>query len=103
MGKDDKIKLLEVELNRMKKYAGKQIPFQNISAEAKANYENLASLEYDNAIRTDFKKTDTISIFEVKWNQDVSGAKIARDNQKIHDWLKIRLNDSTVQLRQADD
>ena len=103
LGKDDKIKLLEVELNRMKKYAGKQIPFQNISAEAKANYENLASLEYDNAIRTDFKKTDTISIFEVKWNQDVSGAKIARDNQKIHDWLKIRLNDSTVQLRQADD
>lgn len=102
MGKDDKIKLLEVELNRMKKYAGKQIPFYNISAEAKANYRNLTAIEYGHTIRTDFKKIDTIPIFEVKWNESVSKAKMAEDNRKIHDWLKVRLNDSTVQLRIID-
>jgi len=102
MGKDDKIKLLEVELNRMKKYAGKQIPFQSICAEAKVNYENLTSIEYGNTLRNDFKRIDTIPIFEVKWNQNVPKAKIAEDNKKIHDWLKVRLNDSTVQLRVID-
>ncbi|MFH6604567.1 DUF389 domain-containing protein [Maribacter algicola] len=99
MGKDDKIKLLEVELNRMKKYAGKQIPFYNISAEAKTNYEDLASIEYDHAIRTDFKRIDTVMIFELKWNQNVSRAQVAENNKKIHEWLKVRLNDSTVLLR----
>ncbi|MGB5553397.1 MAG: DUF389 domain-containing protein [Flavobacteriaceae bacterium] len=101
LGKDDKIKLLEVELNRLKKYAGKQIPFYNISAEAKANYENLASLEYDQAVRTDFNKMDTLIIFEVKWQESIGKDKAESDNKKILDWLKIRLNDSTVQLRET--
>ncbi|WP_273567935.1 DUF389 domain-containing protein [Maribacter halichondriae] len=101
LGKDDKIKLLENELNRYKRYAGKQIPFSSISAEAKANYENLESIEYDHAVRTDFKKTDTLSIFEIKWNKDIQAEKKKIDNKKLLDWLKIRLNDSTVQLRET--
>ncbi len=101
LGKDDKIKLLENELNRYKRYAGKQIPFSSVSAEAKANYENLESIEYANAVRTNFKNTDTLTIFEIKWNSDLQADQKERLNKKMLDWLKIRLNDSTVQLRET--
>jgi hypothetical protein len=78
----------------------KQIPFQEISDEAKVNYENLMELEYDNAIRTDFSKVDTLTIFQAKWKIDTKRSQVVRDNKKLHNWLKIRLKDSTIQLKE---
>lgn len=100
IGKDDKIALLETELTRLKKATSKQIPFRDVSAEAKANYENLVSLEYDNALITDFNKVDTVSIFQVQWAKGLGAGRISAENKRLHRWLKIRLKDSTVQLRQ---
>ncbi|MEP3207577.1 MAG: DUF389 domain-containing protein [Maribacter sp.] len=100
LGKDEKIRLLESELNKIKKSVSKQIPFQEISAEAKANYENLIELEYDNAIRTDFSKVDTLTIFQAKWKRNARRAQIVNDTKKLHSWLKLRLKDSTIQLKE---
>lgn len=100
LGKDEKIRLLESELNKIKKSVSKQIPFQEISAEAKANYENLIELEYDNAIRTDFSKVDTLTIFQAKWKRNARRAQIVKDTKKLHSWLKLRLKDSTIQLKE---
>ncbi len=100
MGKDDKIALLETELIRLKKYASKEIPFRDISAEAKANYENLVSLEYGNTLKTDFDKTDTLTVFQVQWAPGLGAQRISAENKKLHQWLKIRLKDTTVQLRE---
>jgi len=99
-GKDEKIVFLEAELRRLRKNASRQIPFQDISAEAKANYENLVSLEYNNAVKTDFSKMDTLSIFEVHWKEDLATSQIAKENKRILEWLKIRLKDTTLQLRE---
>ncbi|NHF60971.1 DUF389 domain-containing protein [Flavobacteriaceae bacterium TP-CH-4] len=99
VGKDEKIQLLESELNRLKRLEAKQIPFLDISSEAKANYANLVSLGYDNAVRTDFKKVDTIAIFEVRWKRGLTERQMTNDNKKILEWLKVRLKDTTVQLR----
>lgn len=100
MGKDEKIAFLETELERLKKSTGKQIPFRDISAEAKVNYKNLIALEYGNALKTDFKNIDTLSVFEAQWKPGLNAQQISEENQRIHDWLKIRLKDSTVQLRE---
>ncbi len=100
MGKDDKIVFLETELTRLKKATSTQIPFRDISAEAKANYENLISLEYATAFITDFKKVDTLSVFHVQWAKGLESGRISAENKKLHQWLKIRLKDSTVQLRE---
>jgi len=100
MGKDDKIAFLEAELTRLKKSAARQIPFGDISAEAKANYENLIALEYGNALRTDFNHVDTLSVFQVKWAPGLGAGRISEENKRLLQWLKIRLKDSTVQLRQ---
>lgn len=99
LGKDEKIRFLETELNKIKKLS-KQIPFQEISDEANVNYENLMELEYDNAIRTDFSKIDTLTIFQAKWKIDTKRSQVVSDTKKLHDWLKIRLKDSTIQLKE---
>lgn len=98
LGKDEKIRLLESELKRLNKLNARQIPFQDISAEAQTNYENLEYLAFSNAIRTDFKKLDTVSVFEAKWKRDAKRVDIVKDAKKLHSWLKVRLKDSTILL-----
>ncbi len=97
-GKDEKIRFLETELERLNKLNAKQIPFQDISKEAQTNYENLEYLAFSNAIRTDFKKLDTVSVFEAKWKRDAKRVEIVKESKKLHSWLKIRLKDSTILL-----
>lgn len=98
LNKDEKIRLLESELKRLNKLNARQIPFQDISAEAQTNYENLEYLAFSNAIRTDFKKLDTVAVFEAKWKRDAKRAQIVKDAKRLHTWLKVRLKDSTILL-----
>jgi hypothetical protein len=77
------------------------IPFADVSAEAKTNYENLVSLGFSPTIQTDFNKLDTIPIFEVKWKRDAKRFQTEADTKKLHNWLKLRLKDSTIQLKEV--
>ena len=96
--KDARILFLESELKRLNKLNARQIPFQDISKEAQASYENLEYLAFSNAIRTDFKKQDTVSVFEAKWKRDARRVDILKDAKKLHRWLQVRLKDSTILL-----
>lgn len=96
--KDQKIRFLEGELDKLVRLS---IPFADISAEAKTNYENLESIGFSPSIQTDFKKTDTIPIFEVKWKRDAKRFQTEADTKKLHDWLKLRLKDSTIQIKEV--
>ncbi|WP_372746607.1 DUF389 domain-containing protein [Lutibacter sp.] len=89
--KEEKIKILESELS---KYYSSQIPFIQISEEAKANYSGLKQISYGKIIETNFKKTDTITIFNTKWHDSVPTSK----EQKVllKKWLKIRLNQNNI-------
>jgi hypothetical protein len=102
LNKDEQIRLLEEEVASLTKNAGKQIPFQNISAEAKANYQNIESLGFSYQLRTDFKKVDTIPVFEVDWKNGVSAAQKQADTKKMLAWLKLRLQDSTLVIKEAE-
>lgn len=99
LGKDERIKVLEKDLVRLEKLASTQIPFQDISAEAKTNYENLASLSYSYTITTDFKKIDTIPVFEARWKKETKDQQAIIDNKKLQDWLRLRLKNAKIQLR----
>lgn len=98
LSKDEKIQVLESKLEQLNKLNAKQIPFQDISKEAQTNYENLEYLAFSNAIRTDFKKLDTVSVFEAKWKRDAKRVEVVKEAKKLHSWLKIRLKDSTILL-----
>ena len=99
LNKDERINLLESELANLSKLSAKQIPFRQISAEAKANFENLDSLGFAYTITTDFTKIDTIPIFEVVWKKDTKKRDIKEDTQKLNNWLKLRLNDDKVRVK----
>lgn len=103
MGKDEKIKLLETELTRLTRMTSDQIPFKDISEEARASYTALASFGYANAIHTDFTKMDTVRVFDVKWKKGLQSSQLKTESEKLLSWLKVRLKDSTVQLRESVD
>ena len=100
LNKDERIRLLESEVAQLGKIASQQIPFQDISKEAQINYDNLISLGFAYSITTDFKKTDTIPVFEVKWKRDAKRFKTEAATKKMQNWLRLRLKDSTVQLKE---
>nr|WP_299070667.1 DUF389 domain-containing protein [uncultured Allomuricauda sp.] len=102
LNKDEQIRLLEEEVASLTKNAGKQIPFKNISDEAKANYENIAGLGFSYQIQTDFNKLDTIPVFEVKWKDGIQKNQKEADTKKMIAWLKLRLQDSTLVVKKVD-
>lgn len=99
--KDEKIALLESELNRLNKASFGQIPFKEISLEAKTNYENLNRLGYSYLISTDFSKTDSIPVFEITWKKDAKRFQTQKDAKKLHEWLKLRLNNKNIQIKEV--
>ncbi|MGB5819220.1 MAG: DUF389 domain-containing protein [Saonia sp.] len=103
LNKDEKIKLLEAELANLSKLTSKQIPFEDISAEAKANYTNLSSLGFSYKVKTDFKKMDTVPVFEIKWKDGTRKRQIEDDTKKLSDWLKLRLKDGKIQIKEVSD
>tara|TARA_R110001583_G_scaffold145635_2_gene297574 strand:- start:2520 stop:3953 length:1434 start_codon:yes stop_codon:yes gene_type:complete len=91
--KEDKIKLLESELST---YYESQIPFIQISEEAQINYSGLSNLSYAKLVNTNFKKVDTITIFNAKWYDTVPNT--ANQQLLLKKWLKTRLKLDTLQL-----
>jgi len=98
--KDDKIDYLESELVRLKNSSLGQIPFKEISLEAKANYEHLSYMGYSHILSTNFEKLDTIPVFEIAWKAATKADEIEKDQQRLEKWLKLRLQDDTIEVRQ---
>jgi len=97
--KEARIALLEEELAVAQKMAQKQIPFAEISTEAKTNYEELSHLSFSYKITTDFSKTDTIPVFLARWKREMASAEQQKQQQKLMRWLRLRLKDSTIQVQ----
>jgi len=91
--KEDRINLLETELT---KFYNSQIPFFQISKEAQINYNGLSSLSYAKLVTTNFKKIDTITVFNAKWYDTVPNT--ANQQLLLKKWLKTRLKLDTLQL-----
>tara|TARA_R110002051_G_scaffold3131_1_gene16767 strand:+ start:8546 stop:10015 length:1470 start_codon:yes stop_codon:yes gene_type:complete len=98
--KDEKIQVLENELMRLNQLSTNQIPFKEISLEAKTNYENLDRIGYAYLISTDFTKTDSIPLFEVTWKKEANRAETVKDMSKLQEWLKLRLNNKNIQIKE---
>ncbi|NND16181.1 MAG: DUF389 domain-containing protein [Eudoraea sp.] len=99
LSKDARIEMLEEELSSVQKLTHKQIPFEDISAEARLNYEDLVSLAFSYRVQTDFQKIDTIPVFEVKWKEGASTDELAKEETKLLEWLRVRLKNKDLQLR----
>ncbi|WP_350287111.1 DUF389 domain-containing protein [uncultured Croceitalea sp.] len=99
--KDERIRVLEEEVAALGKYAANSIPFDEIMAEARVNYESIATLGFSNRIQTDFSKLDTVSTFEVRLKNGLNSSQRAAEVKKVQRWLQVRLKDSTVQVMEV--
>lgn len=86
--------LIEKDL-LLKKMYQKQIPFVQLSQEAQIIYTGLEKLSYANKLETNFKSIDTITVFEVKWNDSINPTP---PNNQLKDWLQTRLNNKKIEL-----
>jgi len=100
--KDERIRVLEEEVANLGKYAENSIPFSEVVAEAKINYENLVGMGFSNRVQTDFTKTDTISLFEVELKKGLANKEKEEQLNKMEAWLRVRLADSTIQVKQLE-
>lgn len=100
LSKEQQIQVLKEEVGKMSKIASQQIPFQEISVEAKTNYENLINLGFSYTITTDFSKLDTIPVFNVQWRKGLSNQEKTKDIQKLTNWLRLRLKNPKIQVRE---
>ena len=88
---EDKIKVLEAELNKYYK-----VPFSQLSKEVKINYEGLKSLKFSNLISTNFESTDTISVFTTVWYDSIPNKEL--QEVKLKEFLKTRLKLDTLRV-----
>ncbi|MFD0862741.1 DUF389 domain-containing protein [Sungkyunkwania multivorans] len=91
--KDQRIEMLEKEVNRLSKLSAGQIPFSQISDEAKVLYgESIRSIAFSNVIRSDFNRIDTIPTFVLTWKDNLpSDTTKEREKKKIEEWLKLKV------------
>jgi hypothetical protein len=76
-------------------------PFASVSEEARVNYDALAGLGFAYTLQTDFTKTDTIPVFEARWKEDASSEKREDQLKKLTEWLKLRLKNERIQVREV--
>lgn len=98
LNREERIRMLEEELSRMSKFAASQIPFEDIAAEARANYPNLKGLDYAYTLQTNFETTDTIPVIRPVWKEE-SSAELKKENlDRFTEWIQIRLKNMKVQV-----
>lgn len=92
---NDKIKHLESEIT-VYKNKNKPIPLLDLSKEAKINYPNLKSIAFAEVIASDFSKIDTLPVITTKWDNKIRLSQIKKENQKLGEWFKYKLELDTV-------
>ena len=96
--KEAQIRILEEEVAKLSKSPINKIPFQSIIDEAKINYENLREIGFSSTVKTNFKSVDTVSVFLVKWSDSIAEDIKIKDQERLKNWLKIKLGNETIEV-----
>jgi uncharacterized hydrophobic protein (TIGR00271 family) len=97
--KDAKIEMLTNELIKLKKQKeAHQIPFEKIALEAQSIFNNIEQLSYANMLETNFKQTDTIPGFIIKWHKNTARYIRKKEVKKFEKWIKQRLQLDTLKI-----
>lgn len=102
LNREERIRMLEEELSRMSRFASSQIPFEDIAAEAQANYPNLKGLDYAFTLQTNFEKTDTVPVIRPLWKEEITEQLRKEDLERFMAWIQVRLKNSKIQVRSGE-
>lgn len=91
------IKIQELS-NALDKLTSEQVPFLQVSQEAKINYEGLKTISFSKVLVTNFTSIDTIPIASISWIDSIPNEQ--RSKTKLANWLQTRLNLDTLIVRE---
>lgn len=94
-----KIALLEEEVARLSKLPFNKVPLKEITDEARINYQNLREIGFSSVVKTNFKTSDTLAVFMVKWSDSVSKKVVEEDQARLTRWLKYKLNTDSLTVK----
>lgn len=100
LSQTQKINFLENKVITLSKLEKNYIAFDELSSELNIVFDNIERFSYSNQITTNFKKTDTLSIFSAKWYDSLATDDIiSKDKEKLEKWLKNKLDLDTLVVR----
>ncbi|WP_223033727.1 DUF389 domain-containing protein [Hanstruepera marina] len=100
VNQSEKILFLENRVKTLSVLEEHAIPFNQVAREAQINYEALESFGYASEISSNFKKTDTLAVFTVKWDKSkIKKRDITKEEDKLGRWLKTKLQLDTLVVR----
>ena len=82
----------------MTRISNKSIPFIQVGNEAKVIASSLEELSYSDIIKTDFKRIDTVRVFNFKWYDSISRKVIRKEEPVLKKWLQTRLQLDTLRV-----
>ena len=100
--REQRIRILEEEVARLNKLTSTIIPFDEITKEMQINYEGINEVIYSNEVKTNFITVDTIPVISIKWKDSLSNEFKAKEFNKIQQWLKLKLNNRKMNIKQLD-
>ncbi|TXE09791.1 DUF389 domain-containing protein [Seonamhaeicola algicola] len=102
LSQQGKINYLEQRLKSLERFEKNFIPFEELIAEVQINYEKIESISFSNVIKSNFKKIDTISVFEVKWIDSLTNdATRKTERAKLEKWFKQKLDLDSLVVKRA--
>jgi hypothetical protein len=100
LSQTEKIAYLERKVQQLSKYEKNTFAFDALSKELKINYDAIAEISFANVIHSNFSKTDTLPVFQVKWVDSISNENSrAKDKTKLEKWLKYKLKLDTLVVK----
>ncbi|HJS00752.1 MAG TPA: hypothetical protein VJ780_07455, partial [Flavobacterium sp.] len=75
------------------------ISFDEVSKEIKSLNSNITSITFYNRISTNFKKTDTVPNFVLKWNSKTNKTEITKETAKYQNWLIQKMKNKKVVVK----
>jgi hypothetical protein len=93
--KDSRITFLENEITTLKI---SNVPFKELSQEVKINYEGIETFSYSNKITTNFQKTDTLPVINIRWKGDVPVKDRNDQMKRLQASLKFKMQLDTISV-----
>lgn len=93
--KDSRITFLENEIANLKI---NNVPFKELSQEVKINYQGIETFSYSNKITTNFQKTDTLPVINIRWKREVPVRDRKEQMKRLEAWLKFKMQLDTISV-----
>lgn len=77
-------------------------PFNEIANEIKSLQKEITEVAFANAITTNFTTTDTIPVFQIKFNKNVKSKEKLESAKSLQNWLRTKMKNEKIIVEEND-